>query len=348
MAEILDIDATLDLPGFQLAARAEIPLQGITALTGPSGSGKTTLLRLISGLEPGAQGRMRFAGDDWITGTHQRPAHRRRVGMVFQETRLFRHLSVAGNIAYGARRAGVEQGRIDELTEALELTPLLNRPVGDLSGGEAHRVALARALARDPQLLLLDEPLAGLDAKRRARAMAMIVRVVHQSAVPAIYVSHSAEEVAALADRVLGIEGGRVTGWQPPPVMLRGRLERIGPKAYLTCGDTRIGVDDQHTAEGPVVISMLDADVFLATQNPGRATCALTLEAGVVHRPERGCVTLETAGQRLSLTLTRYGEEVLADSGAHVWLCATKIWVRTIGLDVNGNFPPRVVKFCQK
>ena len=328
MADLLDIDATLDLPGFRLEARVAFPLRGITALTGPSGSGKTTLLRLIAGLEPAARGRMRFAGQDWMGGKNSETAAKRRIGMVFQDTRLFGHLSVAGNIAYGARRSGVPQGRVDELAQALDLGPLLARSVDDLSGGEARRVALARALARDPQLLLLDEPLAGLDAMRRAEAMAMIARVVRDSAVPAIYVSHSSDEVAALADRVIAVEGGRVLGVQAPPLMLRGELVRDEGRTLIVFGDSRISVPDTNTPTGPAVLSISAADVIVSTQDPGPTSAALTLLGHVASVGEDGALELAVANQRLNLSADDRLLSKCPDSGAQIWLSATRIWMR--------------------
>lgn len=330
MAEGLDIDVRLDLPGFRFEARAEIPLQGITALTGPSGSGKTTLLRLIAGLEPGASGRIRCAGADWLGGARPVPPAQRRIGMVFQDVRLFGHLTVAGNIAYGARRAGVPADRVAALVRSLDLTALRDRPVADLSGGEAHRVALARALARDPALLLLDEPLAGFDADRRASAMAMLARVVAETGVPALYVSHNADEVAGLADRVLGVERGRVTGWQAAPLILRGMLERDGDAAAFVLGDHRFAVAAGEVRPGPVALAVAPGDVVLTLHDPRPTSAALTVPGRVLGHESGGDLRVEVAGQTLQLPLSADSALNPTDSGASVWLSATRVWLRPL------------------
>ena len=174
----LEIDVTLDLPEFRLQVQEEVPLGGITAVNGPSGSGKTTFLRVLAGLEPGTVGTVRFAGQSWQDDATHLPPSLRRVGVVFQDARLFPHLDVAGNLSYGARRRGVKEDHVARIAEALRITPLLNRGTGGLSGGEARRVAVARALASDPQLLLLDEPLSGLDAELRATTLRVIADAV--------------------------------------------------------------------------------------------------------------------------------------------------------------------------
>ncbi len=218
-ADVLDLDLALEHPGFALAVAARLPLQGITVIWGPSGSGKTTLLRAIAGLEPRAAGHVRLGRTEWQGPGGRVPPHRRRVGMVFQEPRLFPHLDVAQNLAYGARRAGQSAGAVAEVADALDLGQLLGRQVRGLSGGEARRVALGRALAMKPALLCLDEPLSGLDRPRRQELLPVILAAISRAGAPVLYVTHDAEEVAMLADRVLPLEAGRIApgGLRPPP-----------------------------------------------------------------------------------------------------------------------------------
>ncbi|WP_417495258.1 molybdenum ABC transporter ATP-binding protein [Maricaulis sp.] len=205
--------------GFDLDIEAEIPLDGITAVFGPSGSGKTSLLRLVAGLDRPDEGRIAMGDTVWVDRARHvfTPAHQRPVGLVFQDARLFSHLSVAGNLAYAQRRAATGPTRFDSETiiKALDLAPLLPRRPASLSGGEAQRVALARALLTQPRLLLLDEPMAGLDHARKAELLPYLDTTLRQLEIPALYVSHSVEEVVRLSDRVLALSQGRCVAMGP-------------------------------------------------------------------------------------------------------------------------------------
>lgn len=206
----------VDLAGrfgdFRLEAKASIPAEGITALVGPSGSGKTTLLRCIAGLSR-AEGRVIVGDTIWQERTAVMPTHRRGVGYVFQEPSLLPHLSVRGNLDFAAKRAGERPGpAFDEVTAMLGLEALLHRAPDALSGGERQRVAMGRALLSRPVLLLMDEPLSSLDADGKAEVLPYLERLHRELSLPILYVSHDALEVARLADRVLRMEGGRLTG----------------------------------------------------------------------------------------------------------------------------------------
>lgn len=203
---MFSFDLTLDRPRFRLQAAADIPLQGITGIVGKSGSGKTTLLRALAGLEPAATGRVQFAGEDWS----RRPAQRRQIGFVFQDARLFRHLNVAQNLQYGAKRRGAPEQAVRDVIEAFDLQDLLYRRTASLSGGEARRVALGRALASQPKILFLDEPMVGLDTNRRAEVLPYITRAVDRFGLAVLYVSHSQFEMNLLADRVVPVTDGTV------------------------------------------------------------------------------------------------------------------------------------------
>ena len=175
----------------------------IVALLGPSGSGKSTLLRVVAGLVPPDTGTVRI-GD--VDVTHV-PTHRRAVGMVFQDEQLFPHLSVGDNVGYGLtmqRRRGDERARrVSELLEVVGLPGFASRDVGDLSGGEAKRVAVARSLAPQPKVLLLDEPLTGLDRELHDRLMVDVAGILRQVGTTAVWVTHDADEAAAVADRTV-------------------------------------------------------------------------------------------------------------------------------------------------
>jgi len=182
---------------------------GVTALFGASGAGKTSLLEVVAGLRRPEEGRVVLNGrvlDDAGRGLHV-PPRLRRVGYVPQDDTLFPHLSVAANLAYARGASARDRARA---VDVLELGPLLPRRPASLSGGERRRVALARALLASPEILLLDEPLTGLDAPLKARVLAHLRRVREEFAIPTLYVSHAPEEVLALADDVLVLERGAV------------------------------------------------------------------------------------------------------------------------------------------
>ena len=194
---------------FDLDAALEAPLQGVTALVGPSGSGKTTILRCIAGLER-LKGRLSVAGEVWQDDSQFLPAWRRPVGYVFQEASLFAHLPVRGNLLYGLKRARPGAITLADVTELLGLAPLLDRSTGRLSGGERQRVAIGRALLSQPKLLLMDEPLSGLDRAAKAEILPYLERLATANTLPMIYVSHDEAEVKRLSDRAIHIRDGRV------------------------------------------------------------------------------------------------------------------------------------------
>jgi molybdate transport system ATP-binding protein len=203
---------SIDRGDFRLQADLSIPAHGITALFGPSGCGKTTLLRAIAGLEHVAGGHLSVAGETWQDDKLFLPAHRRPIGYVFQEASLFMHLDVRGNLEYGVRRMPRGRSRIplEEAVGLLGIQHLLERRPDTLSGGERQRVAIARALAVSPSLLLMDEPLASLDLRRKREILPYLEALHRNLEIPVIYVSHEPEEVARLADHMVLLEAGRV------------------------------------------------------------------------------------------------------------------------------------------
>ena len=220
------IEATLRLSrgAFMLDVALALPGRGVSALFGPSGCGKTTLLRCLAGLERAPGGRVVVDGQVWqddAAGVFV-PTHRRAVGVVFQETSLFEHLDVRANIEFGWKRLAPAERRID-LADAIAWTgvePLLQRATAGLSGGERQRVALARALAVSPRVLLMDEPLAALDAARKAEILPALERLHALSGITTVYVSHAIAEVARLADHVVLMDAGRVVASGPVAELL--------------------------------------------------------------------------------------------------------------------------------
>jgi molybdate transport system ATP-binding protein len=210
---MLSVDVEKRLGEFDLKAKFETA-GGVTALFGSSGSGKTSLVNIVAGLISPDRGHIAL-GDEVLYDSAKRidlPAHRRRIGTVFQEGRLFPHLSVAQNLDYGRFMSGVaaDPAERERVIALLDIGALLKRRPGHLSGGERQRVAIGRALLQKPRLMLLDEPLASLDRRRKLEILPYLARLRDEAHVPMIYVSHLAGEIQKLASQVVRIEDGRV------------------------------------------------------------------------------------------------------------------------------------------
>ena len=209
---------------FTLDVGLPLPGAGITALFGPSGCGKTTLLRAVAGLVRPQTGRIVVGDQVWQDDAAgvRLPTHRRALGYVFQEASLFAHLSVQGNLDFGLKRVPAAERRIalDQAIELLGIGHLLARRPSQLSGGERQRVAIARALATSPRLLLMDEPLAALDAARKAELLPYFERLQRELRIPLLYVSHSLDEVARLATHMVLLDAGRVSANGPTGELL--------------------------------------------------------------------------------------------------------------------------------
>jgi molybdate transport system ATP-binding protein len=211
---MLRVEVSKQLGEFSLAA-AFTSEGRVTGLFGASGAGKTSLINMIAGLLRPDRGVIALDGetlDDTAADVHV-PPHRRRIGYVFQEGRLFPHLTIAENLDYGRRMSRLEydlsewQGVID----LLDIGQLLERRPGKLSGGERQRIAVGRALLMRPRLLLLDEPLASLDAARKREILPYLERLRDEASVPMVYVSHHAGELRRIATNVVRIDAGRIT-----------------------------------------------------------------------------------------------------------------------------------------
>jgi molybdate transport system ATP-binding protein len=223
----LHAQVELEREGFRLDAEIVVGPGEVLAVLGPNGAGKTTLLRILAGLLAVTAGSVRVDGEIWddaATGAFV-PAPRRAAGLVFQDYRLFPHLDVLDNIAFAARARGVRRGPAragaGELAERLGLAGLGPRRPRELSGGQAQRVALARALASRPRILLLDEPLAALDARTRLELRAELRLRLSTFEGPSIVVTHDPLEALVLADRILVLEAGRVVQSGTPAEVAR-------------------------------------------------------------------------------------------------------------------------------
>ena len=293
--------------GFKLRAQLDTPTPGVLALFGRSGCGKTTLINIISGLLRPDEGRVELDGVI-LTDTRERvrvPVEERRIGYVFQDARLFPHLGVLANLHYGLRRAPKERRSIglDEVLALLGLEPLLARRPYQLSGGERQRVALGRALLSQPRLLLLDEPLAAIDAARREEVLPYLEALRDKLSIPMVFVSHQLDEVLRLATHVALMEAGEiVASGTLTEISLRPELRAIvGPEAVgavfdgvVTSVDSKQGMADVQIGRGTLHVSahrtrvgarmriqLLARDIILATEPPRALSVRNALE-GVI------------------------------------------------------------------
>jgi molybdate transport system ATP-binding protein len=307
---------TADLE-FELDVDFRLPA-GISILFGTSGAGKTTLLNCIAGLTRPDSGRIAVGGDVLFAGgaarpTRERPVRQRNIGYVFQDLALFPHLTVEKNIHYGLARlhAADRQRRTGAVLESFRIAHLRLRRPAEISGGERQRVALARALVTDPCLLLLDEPMAALDAATKSKIIEDLRAWNQTHRIPILYVTHSREEVFALGERVLMLERGRVIAQGTPhEVMTAPRQETV---AQL------VGFEN-----------ILDATVVAAHQDRGTMTCLLT-------------------GSKVELETPLVNADV--GSGLRVGIRAGDILLATVppeGLSARNVIPGRMVSLAQR
>ncbi|TVT91293.1 molybdenum ABC transporter ATP-binding protein [Pseudomonas sp. RGB] len=216
---MIEVRLQLNYPGFALKVDLKLPGRGVTALYGHSGSGKTTCLRCIAGLERAEDGFVQINDQAWQDSRNGLfvPPHKRALGYVFQEASLFPHLSVRANLEFGFKRIARQQRRVDmaHATELLGIAHLLDRHPQHLSGGERQRIGIARALLTSPQLLLMDEPLAALDSKRKSEILPYLERLHDELDIPVLYVSHAQDEVARLADHIVLLSDGQALASGP-------------------------------------------------------------------------------------------------------------------------------------
>ena len=340
----------LAYPGFALDLDLSLPGRGVSALFGHSGSGKTTCLRAIAGLERSAHGRIEVNGECWqddATGVFL-PTHQRPLGYVFQDAALFPHLSVRDNLEYGRKRIAAGKRLIDygNIIELLGIGALLERRPARLSGGEKSRVAMARALLTSPRLLLMDEPLAALDHDRKQEILPYLERLHDELDIPSIYVSHSPDEVARLADHIVVMEGGKALASGPLGETL-ARIDlpiRLGEDAGVVIDAEIAGRDAEwhlarvafpggslwvrdsgHALGQRVRVRILARDVSIARDAPTRTSiqnalpATLTEIAGDTH-PALALVRLAVGETPLIARLTqRSAAQLELKPGMKVW-----------------------------
>lgn len=352
---------------FDLDVNFAIPGQGVTALFGHSGSGKSTWLRCIGGLERG-RGRLHVGDACWQdddAGIFV-PTHRRPLGYVFQEASLFPHLDVRANLLYGWRRIAPQSRQVglDEVVDWLGLARLLGRRPEGLSGGERQRVAIGRALLTSPRLLLMDEPMAALDARAKAEIMPYLEALHRRLSIPVIYVTHAVEEVARLADHLVQIRDGRVIASGPAVELLSGlHHQAVAGEEPGAVIEARIAAHDEAlhltrlALDGglPLLAPLLAADpgsmvrvripareVSLSLGVPEGSSILNILPGRIVDKaegdPGRVLVQLELdgengAGPRLLSRISRYSWERL---GLRTGM-GVQVQIKSMGLDRDGS-----------
>lgn len=345
---------------FKLRARLEAPTPGVVALFGRSGCGKTTLVNIISGLLQPDEGRVELDGVV-LTDTRERiriPVEQRRIGYVFQDARLFPHLGVLANLRYGLRRAPRPSRSIglDEVLALLGLEPLLERRPYQLSGGERQRVALGRALLSQPRLLLLDEPLTGLDAARREEVLPYLERLRDSLSIPMVFVSHQLEEVLRLATQVALMEAGEVVacgvlsdislrpelraiiGSEAVGAVLDGAVARVnaeGGMADVQLGGGLLHVSLQDARVGARIrVQLLARDIILATQAPRGLSVRNALQGVIVELAEDVGNTVLVkvdigSGAAVLSRVTRHAmQDLRLHAGMPVWVLVKAVSAR--------------------
>jgi len=264
----------VDRQDFVLDVDLRLPGSGVSALFGHSGSGKTTCLRAMAGLERAPQGYFAIGDEVWQDEArgHFVPPHQRALGFVFQEASLFPHLSVRRNMEFGQKRASTATGglALPAVSELLGIGHLLERMPGQLSGGERQRVAIARALLAAPKILLMDEPLAALDLKRKQEILPYLERLHQELALPVIYVSHAPDEVARLADHLVLLDQGRTVASGPLNEVL-ARLDL--PEAFADDAgvviQTRVA---EHEADDLTRLEFAGGEIYVSRRNEAVGT----------------------------------------------------------------------------
>jgi molybdate transport system ATP-binding protein len=356
----VEVSLRHDFGGFSLDVAFVLPHDGITALFGPSGAGKTTVVNAIAGTFDPREGRIAIDGRvvlDTAAGLFV-PPHLRRAGYVFQDARLFPHMRVRDNLLFGWRRAAIkaETSEVDRIIALLDLGHLLERRPRTLSGGEKNRVALGRALLSSPQILLLDEPLAALDAQRRAEILPYLEMLRDEAKLPMLYVSHSLDEVARLADDIVVLKNGRVAVHGSVFDVLTGldlpALAGSPPAGAVLSATVAAHHDDGLTAlafdGGTILVSRLAApagtqlrlriraeEIMLALEEPRAISANNVFLAIVLAVVEKG----GHADVQLACGATRLVARITAASAARLGLVAGRpvyAIVKSVTVDAPG------------
>ncbi len=353
----IHLQIQLNRSAFMLDVDLQLPGQGITAILGASGSGKTTLLRAVAGLEKNQQGRIQIGAHVW-QDTQQGidlPTWQRPLGYVFQESSLLPHLTVSDNLNFGLKRALKTSGNaqpdaakaLQASIELLGIGNFLQRMPDQLSGGERQRVAIARAIAMQPQLLLMDEPLASLDAARRQEIFPWLSKLRDELKMPMLYVTHSADEVARLADHLVVLDKGNVKAQGPVSTVLTqvvnpvvvgedagalvaGHIGQVDTQWHLSRIDFEGGCVWMRDAGLPVGkavrIRILARDVSLATTEPQNTSIQNQLRGSIQSitpdaHPSQVMVVLKCGAEEVMARVTKRAvDELGLLVGQPVWV----------------------------
>jgi iron(III) transport system ATP-binding protein len=273
----------------------------VLALLGPSGCGKTTTLRLIAGFERPDAGTVVLAGNEVVGPGGFVPPERRRIGVVFQDYALFPHLTVAQNIGYGVRDRAARAARVAEMLELVGLGAEAARMPHEVSGGQQQRVAMARALAPEPALVLLDEPFSNLDAALRARVRGEVRAILREAGATAVFVTHDQEEALSLADRIAVMRTGRVLQVDEPARLYAQPADRF-VATFVGDADLLPGeIDGDSVATAVGRLRLAEAN-------------GLTGVVDVALRPERVKLRLDGGGHAVVAALTYFGHDQLVEA----------------------------------
>lgn len=328
---MIQADFQLQRGNFLLDVTLRLPSSGVTALFGRSGSGKTTLLRCMAGLEYQLGGRMVFQDQRWQNNKTFLPVHQRPLGYVFQEASLFPHLRVINNLLYGYQRIPANQQKLqpDQVIELLGISELLQRYPDQLSGGQRQRVAIGRALLTSPQLLLMDEPMASLDATSKAEILPFLERLRDDLDIPIIYVSHAIEEVTRLADHLVLLDQGQLVAQgelqtlltDPALPFMQTESASSVLRAEVLCTDAGDSLTELRLEHQSMLISrcglqkgqatrvrILARDVVLALTPPDEISLLNCLETRIIDiQPD----ILQSSGSSQRLIRLQLGQQTL-------------------------------------
>jgi molybdate transport system ATP-binding protein len=342
---------------FQLDVAFEMPTPGVMAVFGRSGCGKSTVVNLLAGLLEPDTGRIALDGHVWRdTQRHiDVPAERRGVGYVFQDARLFPHLRVLGNLRYALKRAGAPRFiELDAVIELLDLGSLLERRTHQLSGGERQRIGIGRALLSQPRLLLLDEPLAALDAARREEVLPYLETLRDRLALPMVYVTHRFDEVLRLATQLVLLEAGAVLaqggladmslnpqlrsiiGRDEVGAIVDGRVLGFDPASGLTrvsVGRGEVRVQAPALAPGTGLrVQLLARDIIISTCAPQHLSVRNSLDGVITHLDDDGdsdLVTVDIGGASVMARVTKAATQELGlRTGMPTWALIKSVSLR--------------------
>ncbi len=355
---MLEVSARKSFGQFQLDACFDLPTPGVVALFGRSGSGKSSVINVIAGLLEPDSGRVAL-GETVLLDTSQRidmPPERRRIGYVFQDARLFPHLRVAANLHYARKRARAQPFvQLDAVVDLLDLGGLMQRRTHQLSGGERQRVAIGRALLSQPRLLLLDEPLAALDAARREEVLPYLESLRDRLSIPMVYVSHDFDDVLRLATHLVLMESGKtvaqgsmahmslhagvraIIGADAVGAIIDGTVLGIDPLSGLTrvhVGDGELKVKSVSSVPGAKLrVQLLARDLIVATQRPEHLSVRNAL-SGIIKEvtgddADSDLIAIDIGGALVMARITKAATRELALAvGQSAWLLVKAVSLR--------------------